>query len=121
MGSCQAKHTTHPPPEYEEEECPICYNKMMKNPWATSDQTFNCQKCNKLFHDSCWCRCIYINGDCPMCRQKIISDDHMKTIRFSQAWDTHHGRTGELSTFIFELSPDEITPGEFTSACYSHR
>ena len=118
MGHCQGKIT--PPIEYEDEECPICYDKMMKKPWATSDQTFNCQKCNKLFHDSCWRRCIYINGDCPMCRQQIILPEHMNTIRFCRAWDSHHGRDEELGTFVFALAENEIGPDGQTSVCYSH-
>ena len=29
--------------EYEKDECPICYDKMMKNPWATQEKKLKVQ------------------------------------------------------------------------------
>ena len=55
-----------------------------------------------------------------MCRQQIILPDHMNTIRFCQAWDSHHGRDGELGTFVFALAENEIGPDGQTEVCYSH-
>lgn len=129
MGTCNGKPLNDTIPninqkiEYEPDECPICYEKMMKNPWATSDQKFNCQQCNKLFHNNCWCRCINIDGKCPWCRETIVPDRHMETIRFCQARNHLNGNNEEhhlCATYIFSLELHEIGDDGKTTICYSY-
>ena len=118
MGACQARPNPIPTTEYESAVCPVCLEQMMKYPFHTEDLTFNCQKCNKLYHDQCWRRCINQDGKCPCCRQQIVAEEHMATIRLSQSQVTEEYQL--YTMYWFGLPFGEQTPDGRTSICYSN-
>jgi len=107
--------------EYEDDDCAICLDKMVKNVVQSIDRTFNCQKCNKKMHDVCWRTCINIDGKCPCCRQQIVADEHMKTIRFSQEgiMSPDPSVNSRATTYYFSLQNGVYFNGK-SYICYSY-
>jgi hypothetical protein len=53
------------------EDCPICMNTLGKTDVCVT-------KCGHKYCSTCFVRCVMNKNSCPMCRAKIIEDEHYK-------------------------------------------
>jgi hypothetical protein len=87
MGICYTR-----PIENEQHACSICFDNInldLHDRHALRHLTTPC--CKQSIHQTCWEKSINASGRCPFCRDNIVPEEFMKTIRFCVRYEMNEG------------------------------
>lgn len=103
MGACYTL-----PTEYEH-KCCVCLDSIdqkLHNRHRLRNLKTPC--CQQSLHQICWEKSINRFGRCPLCREDIVPEEFMKTIRFGICYEMRGGSDLDNAlemTFLFAKCP----------------